>query len=207
MPDLWWWVAWATIALLLVVLYVSWLAGRVNRLHRRAEAATAALDAALVRRAAAAAVLADELAPAAQQAAAGLVAAARAAIEAPPDGREAAENDLTGALRGLPPQPGQPDPAANPADDPVPGWAGVVTASRRLGLARQVHTDVVRDALAVRRRVPVRVLGLARRHEAPRYFDVGDLALDAADDSRATVPPRPDQATPDQATPDQATRA
>lgn len=165
MPELWWWVAWATIALLLVVLYVSWLAGRVNRLHRRAEAASAALDAALLRRAAAAAVLADELAPAQPPAAAGLATAARAAIEAPPDGREAAENDLTGVLRGLP----QPS---------TPGWSGVVTASRRLGLARQVHTDVVRDALAVRRLVPVRVLGLARRHELPRYFDVGDPVLD-----------------------------
>ncbi|MGH3681224.1 MAG: hypothetical protein ACRDT2_13395, partial [Natronosporangium sp.] len=67
---------------------------------------------------------------------------------------------------------------------PLPGWAGVVTASRRLGLARQVHTDVVRDALAVRRLVPVRVLGLARRHEPPRYFDVGDPVLDEDTGSR-----------------------
>jgi hypothetical protein len=36
----------------------------------------------------------------------------------------------------------------------------------------------VRDALAVRRRIPVRVLRLARRHEVPAYFDVGDLGLD-----------------------------
>ncbi|MPZ28243.1 MAG: hypothetical protein GEV12_17990 [Micromonosporaceae bacterium] len=186
MPDVWWWGAWAAVVLLLVVLYVSWLAGRVGRLHRRAEAATAALDAALVRRAAAAALLADELAPAAPAPAAGLSAAARAAIEAAPDGREAAENDLTGALRRLPPR----------GPDPVPAWAGVVTASRRLGLARQVHTDVVRDALAVRRRVPVRLLGLARRHPAPSYFDVGDPVLDeAADPHRPTVPTRPDQAT------------
>jgi hypothetical protein len=39
-------------------------------------------------------------------------------------------------------------------------------------LARQVHTDLVRDALAVRDRRLVRMLGLSRRHPAPRFFDI-----------------------------------
>src|SRR5690606_16744727 len=56
------WVWGAAVLLLVIVGYVWWLSGRVRRLHRRAEAATAALDAKLVRRAAASAVLAEQLA-------------------------------------------------------------------------------------------------------------------------------------------------
>lgn len=171
MPRMWWWVAGAVVAVL-VVAYLVWLAGRVNRLHRRADAAARALDAKLVRRAAAAAVLADTLAAAAPRAAADLYAAARAALDAEPAEREAAENDLTRTLREL--------PALVPGlvPDSAPAWPDVVTASRRVGLARQVHTDVVRDALAVRRLVPVRLLGLARRHGEPGYFDIDDPGLD-----------------------------
>jgi hypothetical protein len=51
-------------------------------------------------------------------------------------------------------------------------------ASRRLALARQVYTDLARDALAVRRRPVVRLLGLSRRHPAPRFFDIDDPTLD-----------------------------
>jgi hypothetical protein len=176
---MWWWV-WGIVAVLLVAAYLGLLTARVSRLHRRAETATAALDATLVRRAAAAAVLADEFAIVQPQVAADLYAAARAALDAEPAEREAAENDLTLALRRM------------PTADGVPGWSGVVTSSRRVGLARQVHTDVVRDALAVRRRVPVRVFGLARRHGEPAYFDVDDPVLaDGADPSR----PAEDRAT------------
>lgn len=198
MPGMWWWAAWGAVAVLLVVAYVTWLAARVNRLHRRAEAATAALDATLVRRAAAAVVLADELAAVRPRAAAGVYATARAALDAEPAEREAAENDLTLTLRRLPDR----------APEPLPSWSGVVTASRRVSLARQVHTDVVRDARAVRRRVPVRVLGLARRHAEPAYFDVGDPGLDGPADpyrTAATAADREDAAaadpTEDQATP------
>lgn len=159
---------WAGLAILLLTAYLAWLAARVGRLHRRAASAGAALDATLVRRAAAATLLADELAAKAPRAASELRAAARAALAAAPAEREAAENDLTQVLRQL----------ADELGDPPPGWAAVVTASRRVGLARQVHTDLVRDALAVRRRVLVRLLRLARRHPEPSYFDVGDPGLD-----------------------------
>jgi len=37
---------------------------------------------------------------------------------------------------------------------------------------------MVRDALAVRRRPLVRLLGLTRRHPRPAYFDVDDPTLD-----------------------------
>lgn len=166
-PGMWWWL-WLAVAVILLLAYLGWLDGRVGRLHRRAAAAAAALDATLVRRAAVAAVLADQLSGTAPQVATDLYALARASLDTGPEEREAAENDLTRALRRLP----------EPVRTSTRAWPNLVTASRRVGLARQVHTDVVRDALAVRRRIPVRLFGLARRHPAPAYFDVDDPGLD-----------------------------
>ncbi|HEY8453568.1 MAG: hypothetical protein FWJ70_15715 [Micromonosporaceae bacterium] len=165
MPDMWWWVTGAAVVLLAVA-YLSWLAARLGRLHRRAAAATAALEAALLRRAAAAAVLAEQLAATAPDLATDLYAAARGALDADPEEREAAENDLTQALR-------QRSAELTGAE----AWPAVVTASRRVAVARQVHTDLVRDALALRRRVLVRLFRLARRYPEPAYFDVDEPVL------------------------------
>ncbi|HZN72482.1 MAG TPA: hypothetical protein VFC00_12500 [Micromonosporaceae bacterium] len=151
-----WWVVGVVVAVVLLATYVTWTAARFDRLHARAASAGRALDAHLMRRAAAAAVLAET------SGAMDLYAAARAALDAHPDEREAAENDLTKQLRVL----------SFDSDD------ALVVASRRVGLARQVHNDLVRDALAVRRRWLVRLLGMTRRHAAPAYFDVDDTTLD-----------------------------
>ena len=167
MPGMWWVVGVVTVVAL-VATYLTWLAGRVDRLHARAGAASRALDAHLVRRAAAAAVLADS------SGGAELYAAAREALDAGPDDREAAENDLTRQLRAL------------PMDGGSPAADGVVAASRRVGVARQVHTDLVRDALAVRRHPVVRLLRLTRRHRRPAYFDIDDPALDGSVTRAAT---------------------
>jgi hypothetical protein len=154
-----WWVVGVVAFVVVLSTYLTWTAARVDRLHARAAAAARSLDAHLLRRAAAAAVLAEA------RLASDLYAAARVALDAVPEEREAAENDLTRHLR-LTPLP-ESDPAA----------AAVVVASRRLGLARQVHTDLVRDALSARRRPLVRVLRLTRGHRAPAYFDVDDPTL------------------------------
>jgi hypothetical protein len=156
---MWWWVTGVVAVLVLVSAYLAWTAARVDRLHARAAAAARALEAQLLRRSAAAAVLAEAGADL------DLYGVARTAIDARPDEREAAENDLTRHLRkaGL--------PAGDPATETV------VAASRRLALARQVHTDLVRDALAARRRPVVRLMRMARRHECPRYFDIDDPTL------------------------------
>jgi hypothetical protein len=90
-----WWVVGVVTVVVLVSTYLTWTASRVDRLHARAEAAAKALDAHLLRRSAAAAVLAEE------RGALELYAAARIALDAAPDEREAAENDLTRQLRGL----------------------------------------------------------------------------------------------------------
>ncbi|WP_033341817.1 hypothetical protein [Catenuloplanes japonicus] len=192
MPSMWWW-AGIAVSVMLFVLYLIWTERRVERLHARAESAAAALDAHLLRRAAAAAVLAEQLDVVE------LYAAARIALDAGSSlvkhgdplssdadfglgadsgEREAAENDLTRQLRRLPQTAGLPE--AGP----------VIAASRRVALARQVFTDSVRDALINRDRPLVRLLGMARGHDRPRYFDIDEPTLTPS----LTEPPR--QITP-----------
>jgi hypothetical protein len=158
MPHLWWALG-ATVVVALVVVYLVWTAGRVARLQARAESAARALDAHLLRRAAAAAVLAEK------RYGVELYAAARIALDAAPEEREAAENDLTRQLRAI---------TLDPAD---PACDAVIAASRRLALARQVHTDLVRDARAARSRPVVRLFRMGRGQQWPRYFDVDDPTL------------------------------
>lgn len=153
-----WWAIAVVAVVVLVATYVTWTAARVDRLHARATAAHATLDAHLVRRAVAAAALAE----AAQLP--NLTFAAKIALDAHPDDREAAENDLTRHVRAV---VRAPDDAFEP----------LIAASRRVALARQVHNDVVRDALAIRRAMPVRLLGLARKHPSPVYFDIDDPTI------------------------------
>ncbi|GGM60296.1 hypothetical protein ACFFX1_04810 [Dactylosporangium sucinum] len=153
-----WWVIAVVAVVVAIATYFTWLAARVDRLHARAAAAYATLDAHLVRRAAAAVALAE----AAQLPT--LMYAARIALDAAPDDREVAENDLTRHLRTV-------DGA------PQDVLEQLVQVSRRVALARQVHNDVVRDALAVRRRPLIRLFRLARKHPRPAYFDVDDPSL------------------------------
>ena len=164
-----WWMVTVVVVVVGLATYLTWSAGRVDRLHARVAAADAALDAHLVRRAVAAGTLAE----AAQLTQ--LACVARNALDAPVTDREAAENDLTWQLRSV-----------VVADDPV--FAGVIAANRRVALTRQVHTDVVRDALGIRRRLVVRLLRMARNHPVPSYFDIDDPSLDQPSGSMAWQP-------------------
>lgn len=194
-----WWLVGAVVLIVLVATYLTWIAARVDRLHHRAAAAYSALDAQLVRRAAAAMALAD-IDPSLGELARPLRKAARAAQQASAGGREIAENRLTKLLRESAPHAGAPPPRAwrgavssssgsgsSSGDGPLvdrhedpaaAAVAEVISASRRVALARQVHTDLVRDTLAARRRPVARLLGLDRRHARPAYFDIEDPVLD-----------------------------
>ncbi|WP_245871401.1 hypothetical protein [Asanoa hainanensis] len=165
-----WWVVVVVAVVAVLATYLTWTAQRVDRLHARSAAAARSLDAHLMRRAAAAAVLAEE------RQAPELYSAARIALDAAPDEREAAENDLTRQLRTVALSPDEPREDA------------VISASRRLGLARQVHNDLAREAHAARRRRLVRVLQLTRRHDRPRFFDIDDPTVTP---SRPTAPVSP----------------
>jgi hypothetical protein len=160
MPRMWW-VPGVVAVVALLAAYLGWTAHRVERVHVRAQAAERALDAHLLRRAAAAAVVAEH------HDSVELYAAARLALDADPEERETAENDLTRQLQAV--------LVRHDAGDPH--VRALIATSRRVGLARQVHTDQVRDALTARDRLLVRALGLARRYARPHYFDIEDPAL------------------------------
>jgi len=169
------WVVVTVVAVVvLVATYLTWTAGRVDRLHARAAAAFSALDAQSVRRAAAAAELGE------REDLTELQAAAKAVLGAHPDDREAAENDLTHSLRAIPAL------AENGSADGPQAAAveAVVEANRRLALARQVHNGLVRDALALRRRPLVRLLRLTRGHPLPRFFDIDEPTAENGSDPR-----------------------
>lgn len=162
------WVVVTVVAcIVLVATYLTWTATRVDRLHVRAAAAFSALDAQSLRRAAAATEIAERHQLERVQE------AAKAVLAAHPDDRQEAENDLTQALRAAATTLG------------TPALAGVDEASRRLALVRQVHTDLVRDALAVRRRPLVRLLRLSRRHPPPGFFDINEPTLDQGQEPTA----------------------
>src|SRR6267154_6492041 len=92
------------VAAVLVGVYVSWRAGRLDRLHARVDKARAALDAALVRRSSVALELASSglLDPATSL----LLADAAHAARSGQDGQELPQSNLTRALRAVFGQPG-----------------------------------------------------------------------------------------------------
>jgi hypothetical protein len=173
-----WWALGVVAVTAALSAYLGWTAHRVERVHVRAASAGRALDQHLLRRAAAAAVVAEHLD------AAELYAAARLALDAAPDGREVAENDLTRQLR------------SQPLAGTDAATRTLIATSRRVALARQVHTDLVRDALTARGRPLVRLLRMARRYPRPRYFDIVEPELPELPAAAVPHPLSPQGAVP-----------
>src|SRR5712691_136901 len=145
----------------LLAAWITWTATRVDRLHVRLDAARAALDCQLVRRAAALQALVDRSAGRfGEHTAAVLRAVARASLEADEPTREVVENDLSRALHDLPPDL---DPAL---------MADLADAGRRVAYARRFHNDAVRDTLALRRLPLPRLLRLGGRQPLPVFFEI-----------------------------------
>lgn len=154
------------VVLLLLVFYVTWTADRLDRLHARVDAAVAALDAALVRRAAAARALAAQL-PDGPQASA-LSCAAEAALEAGEQAREGAESDLSKALR-----------AALPLLPAGAALAELESARTRVALARSFHNAAVADTRGIRLRRMPRAFRLAGHRSLPLFFEIDDGTTDS----------------------------
>ena len=171
--------SWALVALVVVLLgvWTSWTAGRLDRLHARVDAAWAGLDAALARRAAAARALARHLPPRAPQTGA-LEDAAAAALRGGPVGREAVENDLSAALRAALP--------LLPAEGGEQVRQELDDAATRVALARSFHNSAVANARVLRDKRLPRVLHLAGHRAAPQHFDIDDAWVPgpAAEDRR-----------------------
>jgi hypothetical protein len=157
--------------IVLTGVYLSWRAGRLDRLHTRVDAARTALDLALVRRSASAYVLASSglLDPATS------LLLADAASRTKSDGRprDLAESDLTRALRAA---FGQPEfrPSLNGNSGAEELVAEVEAAAHQVFLARKFYNDVAARTIDARRRPLARVLRLAGNAPAPAFFEMDD---------------------------------
>lgn len=145
------------LAVLTLVVLVS-TANRLDRLHVRTDAAWAALDAALARRAVVARAVSTH-----QDSGGPLLDAADAAEAASRQPREAAENELTRLLAAVDREV-LPEALAHELSD----------AEQRVVIARRVHNDAVRDTLSLRRRRKVRYFRLAGTAPAPGYFEIAE---------------------------------
>jgi hypothetical protein len=164
--------AWVLVALVLLSLYLSWTAARLDRLHTRVEGARAALDAQLVRRSSIALELATSglLDPATSVL---LATAAHESREAGPDEQELAESNLSHALRAVLDQPGQAEQLRKTPEGQLL-LQELEAAARRVAMARRFHNDAVRATRAVRRKRVVRYLRLAGRAPIPETFESDD---------------------------------
>ncbi|MBV9057748.1 MAG: NUDIX hydrolase [Pseudonocardiales bacterium] len=134
-------------------------ASRLDRLHVRTDAAWAALDAALYRRAVVASALDGPSA---------LRRTAHAALLAGPMAREDVENELGRMLSVLDRCRLEPARANRLAE-----------AEQTVVIARRVYNDAVRDTLALRSRRMVRWLRLAGTAPLPTYFEIVEPELPA----------------------------
>ncbi|UNO39017.1 hypothetical protein [Streptomyces sp. MST-110588] len=174
---------WIAAAVVLIGIYLSWTAGRLDRLHARIDAARAALDAQLLRRASVAQELGTSgiLDPAASIV---LYEAAHEARQAEEEQREVAESALSQALRAVFDDERQVDAVRE-----APGGEQTVTeltaAVRRVPMARRFHNDAVRAARAVRRHRVVRWFRLAGHAPFPMAFEMDDEPPAVLDDRAA----------------------
>ncbi|WP_030770635.1 membrane protein [Streptomyces sp. NRRL F-2664] len=163
---------WIALALAVIGVYLSWTAGRLDRLHSRMDAARAALDAQLVRRASVALEVATSgaLDPASSLV---LYEAAHAARQAEEDHREVAESELSQALRAVFADADQVE-ALKAAPGGAQATEELAAAVRRVPMARRFHNDAVRAARALRRHRKVRWFRLAGRAPFPLAFEMDD---------------------------------
>jgi hypothetical protein len=167
--------------LAVVALYCYYTAKRLDRLHRRIDAASAALESQLRRRAAAVAdlVATGELSTSAAEALRAAVAEAVSATALTHE-REVVENALSRVLADL----AERDP--NVFLRPSPAAVDVHDEALRATIARRFYNDTVRDALVVRDKRVVRWLGLAGHAPHPAYFEMDDEELPAPQISLAS---------------------
>jgi hypothetical protein len=169
----------AVLAAVLWSFYISWRASRLDRLHNRVEAARAALDLALVRRASAAADLASsgQLDPATSALLADAVYRVR---KADLDERDLAESDLTRALRVTLGDPElRRELRDGDPDDQVGLLEGVEKAAQQVYIARKFYNDLAGRTIDARRKPLARLLHLSGSARPPGFFDMDDAMTDA----------------------------
>jgi hypothetical protein len=157
--------------------YVSWRAGRLDRMHTRLEAAHAALDVTLVRRSSVALELASSglLDPATSLLLAEAAHEARGGEQS-----ELAQSNLSRALRAAFAQPGFRSSLTGKdgADELL---AEVETAAQQVFVARTFYNNAVAVTREARRKPLARLLRLAGNAGLPEFFEIDD-SLAAEDD-------------------------
>lgn len=176
------WLVAAVVVAILLTMWVTFTLTRLDRLHARVDAAQAAMDAQLVRRAAAllhVAEWSDSGLPDSHRPHYDMI-AQRALNTGGPDPsadhrRETVENAVGRAVTELADLPGplHPDAAAELRE-----------AGARVLIARRFYNDAVRDTRALRARRMPRLFRMAGRRAMPEFFDI--------DDTVPPVPPAPE---------------
>ncbi|MFC6555489.1 hypothetical protein [Nonomuraea cavernae] len=160
------------IVVVLAAVYISWRAGRLDRLHIRLELAGESLSAALMRRRAVALELAGSrlLDPATSLV---LAASAHEARMAGPDERERAESDLSRTLRAVVDQERFGEKLAE-----SPGGQALLeeleAAVAKVVYSRRFYNNAVGVTRTAQRRWLARVLRLAGHTEYPQFFEIDD---------------------------------
>ncbi len=168
------WLVAAVVVAVLLTMWVTFTITRLDRLHARVDAAEAALDAQLVRRAAAllhVAESADSGLPPDERVRVAAVAQRAVNAKGEDTERQGIENSVGRAVADLSCGVVLLDPDAA---------AELREAGARVLIARRFYNDAVRDTRALRAgRIP-RLFRLAGRREMPEFFDIDD-----------TLPPAP----------------
>jgi hypothetical protein len=166
------WVVLALVVLVALVLWLSWTANRLDRMHHRIDVARATLDSQLLHRSGSALELATSgaLDPARSLV---LVDSAHHARAASVEDFESAESDLSEALRAV---FGDADEVGTLRENPdlMPLLDELAGDCRKVELARRFHNDVVVSARSLRSRRRVRWLHLAGRAAELQTVDLDD---------------------------------
>ena len=175
----------AVAVILFLGVYVSWRAGRLDRMHTRLEAARAALDVTLVRRSSVVLELAASgfLDPATSVLLAEAAHEARGGQGTDLADQELSQSNLSRALRAAFAQPG-----FRASLDEVEGagdlLAELEAAAHQVLVARKFYNTAVAVTRDARRKPLVRLLRLAGHAKLPGFFEMDD-SLAVADDDGA----------------------
>ena len=175
----------AVAVILFLGVYVSWRAGRLDRMHTRLEAARAALDVTLVRRSSVVLELAASgfLDPATSVLLAEAAHEARDGQGADLADQELVQSNLSRALRAAFAQPGF-RASLEDVDGAADLLAELEAAAHQVLVARKFYNTAVAVTRDARRKPLVRLLRLAGHAELPGFFEMDD-SLAVADDDGA----------------------
>lgn len=164
----------AAVVLVLFALYLSQVAGRLDRLHLRIEASWSALEVQLARRSGMVSELAGSgaLDPASSVVLAESAAAARESEPDDFDAVSATESELTHALAATFSERDDVDALDEASGDGAAEQ--LLAACRRVQLARRFYNDAVRACLAIRERRLVQWFRLAGHTPLPRTVEFDD---------------------------------